>query len=99
MPMCHFRIDRTVALGLAQPAQRAFRDSHSCRIPVLMYHGINSVIGSARPYFETNTSPIVFARHMQHLYEGGYKPVDIGTAVRMINSGTCPQRSVVITFD
>jgi peptidoglycan/xylan/chitin deacetylase (PgdA/CDA1 family) len=64
-----------------------------------MYHGINSVIGSAHPYFETNTSPVAFARHMQHLHESGYKPIDLNTAVRMINSGICPQRSVVITFD
>jgi peptidoglycan/xylan/chitin deacetylase (PgdA/CDA1 family) len=99
MSMSRFRVDRTVTLGLAHPAHRAFGNSHSCRIPVLMYHGVNSVIGSAHPYFETSTSPIVFARHMQHLHEGGYKPIDLGTAVRMINSGTCPQRSVVITFD
>jgi peptidoglycan/xylan/chitin deacetylase (PgdA/CDA1 family) len=97
--MSRFRVDRTVTLGLAHPAQRTFRNSHSCRLPILMYHGINSVIGSAHPYFETNTSPIVFARHMQHLHEGGYKPIDLSTAVRMIDSGTCPHRSVVITFD
>jgi peptidoglycan/xylan/chitin deacetylase (PgdA/CDA1 family) len=97
--IARFRVDRTVTLGLAHPAQRAFGNSHSCRIPILMYHGIDSVNGSAHPYFETNTSPIVFARHMQHLHEGGYKPIDLSTAVRMINSGTCRQRSVVITFD
>jgi peptidoglycan/xylan/chitin deacetylase (PgdA/CDA1 family) len=97
--MFRIRVDRTVTLGLAHPVQRTFRNSHSCRIPVLMYHGINSVIGSAHPYFETNTSPIVFARQMQHLHERGYKPIALSTAVRMINSGTCPQRSVVITFD
>jgi peptidoglycan/xylan/chitin deacetylase (PgdA/CDA1 family) len=36
---------------------------------------------------------------MNHLREGGYKPVDLNTAARMINSGTCLQNSVVITFD
>jgi peptidoglycan/xylan/chitin deacetylase (PgdA/CDA1 family) len=97
--MSHFRIDRTVTLGLTRPVQRVFRDSHPCRIPVLMYHGISRVIGSAHPYFETNTSPTVFARHMQHLREGGYVPVDISTAVNMISSGTCQRKSVVITFD
>ena len=67
--MFRFRVDCTVTLGLARPVQRTFRSSHSCRIPVLMYHGINSVIGSVHPYFETNTSPIVFARQMQHLHD------------------------------
>src|SRR5260221_12676986 len=97
--MSRFRIDRTVTLGLAHPVQRVLRNSHSSRIPVLMYHGINCVIGSAHPYLETNTSPAVFARHMQHLHKSGYKTIDLNTAVRMINSGICPQRSVVITFD
>jgi peptidoglycan/xylan/chitin deacetylase (PgdA/CDA1 family) len=99
MPMSRLRIDRVVTLGLARPAQRAFRSSHLSRIPVLMYHGINSAFGPTHPYFETNTSPDVFARHMRHLHEGGYKPIDLNTALRMIDSGTCPPRSVVITFD
>jgi peptidoglycan/xylan/chitin deacetylase (PgdA/CDA1 family) len=97
--MSRFRIDRIVTLGLARPARRAFRNAHTCRIPILMYHGINHASGASHPYFETNTSPDVFARHMQQLHEGGYKPIDLNTAVRMINAGICPQRSVVITFD
>ena len=97
--MSCLRIDRAVTLGLAQPTQRILGAYHVSRIPVLMYHGIRSVTGFSHPYFETNTSPDVFARHMNHLREGGYKPVDLNTAARMINSGTCSQNSVVITFD
>jgi peptidoglycan/xylan/chitin deacetylase (PgdA/CDA1 family) len=97
--MSRFRIDRTLTLRLADPLQRTFRSSHSCKIPVLMYHGINSVLRSGHPYFETNTSPSIFARHMQHLHDGGYTPIKLSTAIGMIDSGTCPQRAVVITFD
>src|SRR5580704_2961117 len=99
MPMFRLRVDRTLTLGLVHPFQRTFRSSQACRIPVLMYHGINSVLGSDHPYFETNTSPSTFARHMQHLHDGGYRPMKLSTAIGMINSGSCPQRAVVITFD
>jgi peptidoglycan/xylan/chitin deacetylase (PgdA/CDA1 family) len=97
--MFRLRVDRTLTLGLVHPFQRTFRSSQACRIPVLMYHGINSVLGSDHPYFETNTSPSTFARHMQHLHDGGYRPMKLSTAIGMINSGSCPQRAVVITFD
>lgn len=97
--MYRFRIDRSLTLRLADPFKRTFKNSHSRRIPVLMYHGINSVLRSGHPYFETNTSASTFARHMQHLHDGGYRPMKLSTAIAMIDSGTWPQRAVVITFD
>jgi peptidoglycan/xylan/chitin deacetylase (PgdA/CDA1 family) len=99
MPMFRFRVDRTVTLGLAHPAQRIIGRTHSCRIPVLMYHGINNVTGPTHPYFETNTSPAVFADHMRLLHEFGYEPIDLSTAFHMTHSGMCDRKYVVITFD
>jgi peptidoglycan/xylan/chitin deacetylase (PgdA/CDA1 family) len=99
MRMVGFRLDRAVTLGLVQPVRRAFAASHPCRIPVLMYHGVNNVRGKAHPYFETNTSPNVFARQMQQLHESGYRPVNLETAFHMVSSGTSQPGTVAITFD
>lgn len=99
MPRPYLRLDRTLTLGLAQPLSHVSRNFSRCRIPVLMYHGISNDIGTSHPYFETNTSPGVFERQMQHLYDRGYRPINLDVAVRMIGSGTCPKGAVVITFD
>jgi peptidoglycan/xylan/chitin deacetylase (PgdA/CDA1 family) len=97
--MSSFRLDRTVTINLAQPVLRVLGCSNTSRIPMLMYHGINDVTGVAHPYFETNTSPTVFALQMRHLREHGYRTIDLKAAVQMINSGANLQGAVVITFD
>lgn len=99
MAKSYFRLDRALTLGLAQPVSRVSRRFSRCRIPVLMYHGISNDIGMSHPYFETNTSTVVFKHQMQHLHDHGYKPINLDVAVRMIGSGTCQQGAVVITFD
>lgn len=93
------RIDRAVTLKVVQPARRLFGNSDLRRIPVLMYHGINNVTRNRHPYFETNTSPAVFARQMQQLREHGYRSVTLDAAISAIDSGRCDEKSVVITFD
>jgi Polysaccharide deacetylase len=97
--MSEFRLDRTLTLDVVHPSRRIFGTAHCLRIPVLMYHGIDEIAGNAHPYFETKTSPVVFARQMQYLRDACYKPVDLDTAVSMLGSGKCPERTVVITFD
>lgn len=97
--MTGFRLDRTLTLDFVHPSRRIVGAIHRPRIPVLMYHGIGNVAGIAHPYFETKTSPVVFARQMQYLRDSCYKPVDLDQAVTMLRSGKCPERTVVITFD
>ncbi|MCZ2147206.1 MAG: polysaccharide deacetylase family protein [Bryobacterales bacterium] len=66
-----------------------------------MYHSISSVVqGPRHPYYETATSPQMFARHMQFLAQNNYQPVGLAEAVQyMDNPGQRRARPVVITFD
>jgi peptidoglycan/xylan/chitin deacetylase (PgdA/CDA1 family) len=64
-----------------------------------MYHGVNDSTSRVHPYFETNTSPAVFAQQMEYLYDQGYNPVDLDSAFRMIVSGNVAHKAVAITFD
>lgn len=93
------RLDRAVTLRLAQPLKRLLGGASTCTIPLLMYHGVNDSTSRVHPYFETNTSPEVFARQMEYLYEKGYNPVDLDSAIRMIDSGDVAHKAVAITFD
>jgi peptidoglycan/xylan/chitin deacetylase (PgdA/CDA1 family) len=66
---------------------------------MLMYHGINTSTSRVHPYFEINTSPEMFAQQMEYLYDRGYNPVTLDSAVQMIDSGKVVSKAVVITFD
>jgi peptidoglycan/xylan/chitin deacetylase (PgdA/CDA1 family) len=64
-----------------------------------MYHSIGEGDEGRNPYYETNTSPQVFARHMQFLCENGYRVLSLEEAVEILTGkGNC-EKSVVITFD
>lgn len=64
-----------------------------------MYHGIRTGVGTRHPYFETNTSPEVFASHMRFLRENGYTTVNLSDAVCGVMPSTEHQKRVCITFD
>jgi peptidoglycan/xylan/chitin deacetylase (PgdA/CDA1 family) len=64
-----------------------------------MYHGIRDLASSVHPYYETNTSPEMFARHMEFLRSSGYAPVGLEEAVRFIADEKDCTKYVVITFD
>lgn len=64
-----------------------------------MYHGIGDVAQSVHPYYETNTSPAMFARHMEFLKESGYTSVGLEEAVKYSANGESGSKLVVITFD
>jgi peptidoglycan/xylan/chitin deacetylase (PgdA/CDA1 family) len=91
------RLDRAISVGLAHPISR-FLDRHA-RIPILMYHGVSDALGEKHPYFETNTSPSLFARQMRYLHENGYRTLDLTQAVSALSAGSCEGKPVVITFD
>jgi peptidoglycan/xylan/chitin deacetylase (PgdA/CDA1 family) len=97
--MRRFRLDRSVTLGMVQPALRLLGQPQRYRIPIVMYHGINNQIRVGHPYLEINTPPAMFARQMQLLSELGYKSIDLATAIRKIESKVTDEKSVVITFD
>ena len=99
MSPARFRLDRALSVGLAYPALQWLDGHRQPRIPILMYHGIRPGVGTTHPYFETSTSPSLFARHMQFLAENGYTTVDLGDAVEGITAGRNMQKCVAITFD
>jgi peptidoglycan/xylan/chitin deacetylase (PgdA/CDA1 family) len=64
-----------------------------------MYHGIQDGFSRRHPYYETNTSPRVFALQMKYLQRHGYVAVDLEEAVRAVQQCEPPRKRVVITFD
>ena len=96
-----FRMDRLATLYLSYPLRRSAASYRSSVTPILMYHSISEPdSGGRHPYFETATSPSVFAEHMKFLREAGYRTVTLDEAVRHVKSGErdCQPR-VVLTFD
>lgn len=93
------RFDRAVSVGLVHPMLQLFRRGRQTRLPILMYHGITKDSGTRHPYFETNTSPELFALHMKFLHENGYRSISLDEAVKAISQPQNRKRSVVITFD
>ncbi len=98
--MTNLSLDRVVTVGVVGPFRRLFARGRQPAIPILMYHGIgNSLRGARHPYFETTTSPSIFARHLQQLRDDNYKPVTLRDAVRALGTAMSSQRLVAITFD
>lgn len=73
-----------------------------------MYHGIsNPIKNKFHPYYyETTTSPDVFAKHIRFLYENSYSVLSLRDAARMLSENKQINQSVnrqtnyaVITFD
>ena len=93
------RLDRALSVGLIHPISRFLKLRSQTQIPILMYHGICEALGEKHPYFETNTSPRLFAQQMRFLYENGYRTADLGKALETIKAGDQDSKQVVITFD
>lgn len=109
--MSRFRGDRAFTLACAAPLAGLLNDRSALRIPILMYHGIGEARGGRHPYFETNTSPAAFERHMSFLKEHNYKTISVLEAVERLaadgsRSGfkstflaSSQSSPVVLTFD
>jgi len=97
--MTTFRLDRAISIGLARPVSHMLRRQSAPRVPILMYHGMQSEVGGRHPYFETNTSREQFAAHMKFLDENGYTTVNLNEALEAMMTGRNSENRVVITFD
>jgi peptidoglycan/xylan/chitin deacetylase (PgdA/CDA1 family) len=66
-----------------------------------MYHSVSEVAqNGVHPYYQTVTTPRVFAEHMKYLSRGRYKAVTLADAVRLSQSpGSRTEKVVVVTFD
>lgn len=95
------RADRLATLYLSYPFRRIIFPLHRLSVPILMYHSISHPSEKQRhPYFETATSPTVFAEHIKFLKESGYRTITLAEAIQYIESGTPDSvAKVVITCD
>jgi peptidoglycan/xylan/chitin deacetylase (PgdA/CDA1 family) len=93
------RLDRIVSIGLSKlvPGVLGWRSQQ--RIPILMYHGIQTGLGMRHPYFETNTSPNLFEAQMRFLSEAGYKAASLNEILEAIRTKQKMDKWVAITFD
>lgn len=66
-----------------------------------MYHSIsNDRMKKVHPYYETSTSPYIFAQHMKYLYENGYQAVTLREAICYLSDvKRLKEKIVIITFD
>lgn len=99
--MTPFRLDRLLTLYFFYPLLRIIRSNKEPRIPILMYHSIsNSRQEGIHPYYETTTSPQVFAEHMKFLHENGYQVINLHDVKEYLtNRINKDRKAVVITFD
>ena len=94
------RLDRLATLYFFQPLRR-LRPAGRAGVPILMYHSMSEVAqNGVRPYYQTVTTPRVFAEHMEYLSRGRYKATTLADAVRLSQSpGPRTEKVVVVTFD
>lgn len=92
------RADALATLYLFHPLQ--FLRPRQGRVPILMYHSISSREETKHPYYQTVTSPEVFAAQMKYLHDNGYSTISPSEAASYVQSPDTPSwRPVVITFD
>jgi peptidoglycan/xylan/chitin deacetylase (PgdA/CDA1 family) len=88
------RLDRFLTLYFFHPLRRILRRSSGTRISILMYHSVSDRDADvSHPYYQTNTRPEVFARHMQFLADNNYKVISLSDAVSLL-SGSSPSSLV-----
>ena len=97
--MSKFRLDRLITVDVVEPVRQIFGEPRFATIPILMYHGISDQTLGRHPYFETNTSPAVFASHLRLLRDHGYQAVSLRDAYKALDVYTPAKKLVAITFD
>src|ERR1035441_3813574 len=93
------RLDRTLSIHLGRQMSRIADRGSLHRIPILMYHSIKNQVGTSHPYYETNTAPEMFIRHMEFLRANNYAAVSLEEALQFLFLGIDTANCVVITFD
>lgn len=68
------------------------------RLMILCYHGV-SMGQEHGSYPEMFMQPAVFARRMEILAQSKCRVLDLGEALRLLEQGKLPPRSVALTFD
>src|SRR5208282_3250910 len=94
------RADRLATLYVFHPLQ-SLRRAAAAAVPILMYHRVAEVAEDRpHPYYQTVTTPRVFADHMEFLRQGQYRAITLADAVSLTQSaGRRQEKAVAITFD
>ena len=94
------RLDRLATLYICFPARRVFGQKREARVPILMYHSVSdNLFGRTHPYYQINTSPLVFARQMRWLRRNGYRTMDLTEMLAALETGQDVSKRMVLTFD
>lgn len=97
------RLDRFLTLRCSYPLKRlssSLFSNDAGRIPILMYHSVSeNLFGKKHPYYQINTSPLMFAKQMKWLKEAGYQTLTLAQLRTSMDEGCVPDKTVVITFD
>jgi peptidoglycan/xylan/chitin deacetylase (PgdA/CDA1 family) len=94
------RLDRLLTIYLCAPLWRLFGGNDGKCIPILTYHSISeNLFGYSHPYYQINTTPDVFTRHMSWLRNAGYRTVQLHDLPAFFQNGTDLTNRFVITFD
>lgn len=93
------RLDREMTVRLFHPLSKLGNGRREPGVPILMYHGIETPCREGHPYYETSTSPTLFAHHMKYLRENGYTGIDLEEIPQRIATGDPKRKYVAITFD
>jgi peptidoglycan/xylan/chitin deacetylase (PgdA/CDA1 family) len=96
--MPNLQIDRALSVYLCHPLTRRLNGGRRLRIPILMYHSIRGGNEGRHAYYETITSPQVFAQQMKFLRENGYRALPWDEVTQSVPEGSTA-KPVVITFD
>src|SRR5664279_6551849 len=99
MSWLDMRLDRSLSIHLGRQISRIADQRNLRGIPILMYHSINDHVGTTHPYYETNTAPEIFTRHMDFLSRNGYSAVSLEEALQSLSPGKDASKCVAITFD
>lgn len=99
MSWLDMRLDRTISIHLGRQISRIADRGNLQGIPILMYHRVKNQAGTTHPYYETNTAPEVFTRHMDFLNGNGYSAVSLEEALQSLSAKEYAANRVVITFD
>lgn len=96
--MREFRLDRTMSVDVVAPWRYIWGGSQR-RIPILMYHSIESGASAEHQVRGIHTTPQAFAEQMRYLHERGYRTLRVGEVSSALRTSRAQAKLVAITFD
>jgi hypothetical protein len=82
----YLALDRLLTLYVFRPLLHLKEAPRDPKVAILMYHSISEpdMENTIHPYYETCTSPKVFAQHMKFLHENNYPVISLDQAANLL---------------